>query len=165
LVTPEEVVAEFLAEGWSKAYSTPEATVRPSFNSNFYLTAATVIPVLYVALILQAPIIRGLLNRLNDEIEAIKERPPEPKHLPNATRLNIVGIGVILLGIGGLAILLAGVFGEMESVLALFRGTDTHMVRQSVLRITIVLLICSAIAPAWTIVSAFMRVGWSYIRA
>jgi hypothetical protein len=55
VVTPEEVVVEFLAEGWSKAYSIPEATVKSSFNSDFYLTAATVIPVLYVALILQAP--------------------------------------------------------------------------------------------------------------
>lgn len=136
--------------------------MRLTFNSNFYLTTATVIPLLYLALILQASIIGDILTKLNHAIETVSKWRP---------RFDVVGflmyviyIVATLLVAAATLIIVGGVVGEIIAITALFHQSDTQTQRQSVLNATIILLIATVLAPTWTIVTGWGRVLWQYLK-
>ncbi len=119
---------------------------------DFYITAATVIPVFYLALTFQGNLFRDQLRRWRD---LSKE---QPKTFWANVRLNVRGIGT-----GGIVLLLlyaiiVGVIGEYSALQALANGTlgrDATDTLGTVWAGVISLLIAVAVGPIWWFVVGF----------
>ena len=123
--------------------------MKSTFNDDFYLVTATVIPLLYLALILQAPMIGRMLSAMGDAIDRMKDR--RPKSVIVAFLIWGMYYAWMLAGIAGFAILGIGVSSEVFGILALFHQSDTYTHRKFVLFSTVVLLLITLITPAWTL--------------
>jgi hypothetical protein len=128
-----------------------ETTLKDTFNSNFYMMTATVIPVLYLALILQAPMMAIVLAYLKE----INDRLIRRNDFLAALLFWPTYYGTMFLGIGGLALLYMGVGSEVVSILALFHESDNYSNRQFVLFSTIILLVVTVATPLSTIIRAW----------
>jgi hypothetical protein len=111
--------------------------VAKHFNADFYITCATVIPVLFIALVVQGGTYEDMLRTA---LEAAHRRPGRSRDaaahqlLPSVAYLS----------------LMAGVLGEVFALIALFNGTATGFEdRLVVLLMTIFLVIAVAAGPAW----------------
>lgn len=109
-----------------------EVNVQHSFNADFYVTTATVIPVLYLALAIQGPLYTELIRHLN---EALSNR--QLIYLP--------------LRLAAYPILAAAFFGELSAISALYYRSDSHLERQVAFASVIILLIAVLAKPAWGI--------------
>jgi hypothetical protein len=134
-----------------------------AFNSNFYITAATVIPVLYITLIVQARTVSDMLTRF-DRLMSAKIKGESHKTIT----LVIMTLGFAVaftIWCVSAAILILGIGGEIAAILALYSQSDSDGVRLFVLVSTILLLVISTIGPALTISTAFARPLTRWIKA
>lgn len=129
---------------------------QPAFNSAFYVTAAAVIPLLFLTIALQTRTLDDLL----DEYVARVRRHFEVVH-PRVKAGNAglgTALGALMYGnapvMVAAAILGAGVFGEIFALLALYEQNSDGL-GPYVLIQTIILVVFAAIGP----VTAFVRAG------
>jgi hypothetical protein len=127
-----------------------------NFNSNFYITTATVIPVLYVALIVQFPMMDRISKRLTEINDTLKARASSYPKRPSV-RIFISSTSIFIIYLIGGGIIVSSLVGEIESILALYRQSDNKTIRSAVLLYTIFLLIATFFVPTWTILAIYAR--------
>lgn len=103
--------------------------MKEPFNANFYITAATLLPVLYIAIVLQGSTYAILIKRAIDE------------WLKNLAIYWIVRIAAYV-------ILSSWVIGEVLSVYALYEQSDSAGVRKLVLAAVVILILTASAGPA-----------------
>lgn|SRR5487761_1135778 len=114
-----------------------------TFNADFYVTAATVIPVLYLALTLQGPTFKRLLERGQDEsfkvlmLELNKGSGPWLQRQTEMWGRSFLSVGFIMANAG---ILVAGFLGEPIAIVALYHKSASHLSAQVVLGTMLALL-------------------------
>jgi hypothetical protein len=110
--------------------------VAKSFPSDFYVTCATVIPVLFVALIVQGGTYEAMLRTALDAAQTL---PRRNRDIAAAHVLPVVAYLTFA----------AGLLGEALALVVLYRGADTHAIRISVLITTLILLVMVTAVPGW----------------
>jgi hypothetical protein len=106
------------------------------FNADFFVTCATVIPVLFLALVVQGGTYESMLR---SAVEAANREPGRGRDGAVSQLLPAVAY----------LTLMAGVIGEAGALWALFNGRDTKTDRAVVLVTTLFLLTIAAAGPAW----------------
>jgi hypothetical protein len=135
--------------------------VHRAFNSVFYLAAATVIPVLYLALTIQGSLLPGLLTRLHRNLELMAK--PKDEQARQRRVIVILGGAYALIAVAVL-IIAAGVVGEIVALLALLRLRDATWERLVVLWSLVGLLVVTAAGPLWALNAAWVRLQWIPLR-
>jgi hypothetical protein len=125
------------------------APVAEPFNSDFYVTCATVIPVLFLAFAVQG---RSYEDLLRLALEQDQARKPGGR-LRRAVRY----VGVQALRYSAYIILVAGIGGEMVALAALYYGREGPDQRVLVLRLTALLVVAAASGPIASYVKTFWR--------
>jgi hypothetical protein len=122
-------------------------TTTAQFNSTFYATAATIIPVLFIALAVQGHAYEALLRAGQFAIKARFRLGPSTAGgvVRGPAWPSIIAI-CLLLGIA-FAIVAAGGYGELLAVYALYQGNDQATTRRAVLLATMFLVILVAAGP------------------
>jgi hypothetical protein len=115
-------------------------TAAPAFNRDFYTTAATVIPVLYIALAVQGHAGASLNNA------AARFWDRKPAKLTGLTTLIKV-TGTAALAFTAAAILVGGAVAEMLAIVNLYFGSQTTASGPFVLWLTILLVAAAAAGP------------------
>ena len=133
-----------------------------TFSSNFYATTATVIPVLYLALTVQGPLLPGLLSRLHRSLELIS-KPGKDKQARERRVIALLGGAYVLMTAAAL-IVAAGVAGEVIALIALERAHDSPLTRAIVLSSVVGLLLVTAAGPLWALNTAWVRLQWIPLR-
>ena len=133
-----------------------------NFNSNFYIVTATIIPVFYLAMVVQAPLLNGIVSRLAKNLDRMWIYPSkensEKKIHPKTRARSFILIGSFLVPVvTGLVALLASVIGEIDSVLALYYQTDSKYYKRAALTAIFALLAATLIGPLWTTLVAYIR--------
>jgi hypothetical protein len=147
------------------------------FNGMFYATAATVIPVFFLALVVLGPAYRKVLHGIwiitGDVFPDLLHptgRPPWPFSAENPGRMVVVTWAVVetvirllvalslaLVLAFGMAIIAAGGYGELLAVYALYQQHDQASTRLIVLVATMLLAILVVTGPLVTyLISAFV---------
>ena len=121
------------------------APAAPAFNSTFYATVATVIPVLFLALAIQSQSYQGVLNA------ALRLAPGFQRGDRTARRALRTFVALRLLW-GAYGFLLAAVVGEVLALSALYLGREPAGVRPTVYVAAIVLVLAAAAGPTVTLV-------------
>lgn len=150
--------------------------MKDSFNTNFYLTAATVIPLFYITLFLQGNIIQTITKMMLDAYRsAYRSRFEESRYrgrrmsrqmdkaLKNAQLRPWILLPVIFgftLNVLLLAIF-AGIISEALSLWALFYQSDSFVTREIVLWSMIGLLALLLVKPTITIMGAPLKAAAS----
>lgn len=132
--------------------------MRSDFNSDFYVAAATVIPVLYLALGVQGSLLTGVITRLNKSLRVMsRQRPDTPLR-----QLGLVGRVAVSYALMVVAILIvaAGVVGEGAALLALYHQKGGPASGRLVLGSLIALLVLTAASPTWALILAWPRLQW-----
>jgi hypothetical protein len=132
----------------------------PPFNADFYVTVATVTPVLFLAAAVQ---IRGYEAILKAFAKAASQFPRWAHGIrPGVTPVKASGLLAFLtspfvlgmLPLVPVLILLAGGYGEYLAISALYQGHDSLVMRKAVLTYTTILLIAVLAGP----VATFIRI-------
>jgi hypothetical protein len=125
------------------------APAAPAFNANFYVVAATVVPVLFLALAVQS---RGYQNLL-DALAAIDRIS---RHLGRWC-LQAGGLVISLcLLISALLIVLYAADSEVTAIYALYQQQADRGTAQAVLFGTILMIIATAAGPAIAFINALI---------
>jgi hypothetical protein len=111
-----------------------------AFNKDFYVTAATVIPLFYLALTLQGQTFERIIVR---SIKEINRRTTSWRQAV----FNL--ISVFVLGLAGIVIVSSGIAGESGAILALYNQSSSRTTDQLVLLSLFVLLIAVVTGPAF----------------
>lgn len=117
----------------------------PTFNATFYSVAATVIPVLFLAIAVQGTLYIELIKNSNDRMSRLYRRLPQVirpqlKDLNTNSRMVRVKAGLII-GLGALTLLTAtllpacvaivilgwGIIGEIDSLISLYWQRDVGL--------------------------------------
>ncbi|HEV3167664.1 MAG TPA: hypothetical protein VGZ22_26905 [Isosphaeraceae bacterium] len=131
-----------------------------NFNSNFFFVSATVIPVLYIALLVQFPLIDRATKQLSEWGDMVD--PPETG-IPMWQFVLRVILEVIirscnlLLAVVGALIIALSLGGEILALLAMYRQSAAPNTPRGVLAIVIALLIATLLIPAWITILAIFR--------
>jgi hypothetical protein len=128
----------------SFASLTPRRRSPPAFNSDFYVTAAAVIPVLFLAINVQ-PVFQGL------GITA----PQRQAKSPSRGQLMAVTVARIIVYI----FMIAGIYGEIAAITALSDHTTASGIHQVVFLNMILLTIAAGAGPILGAFSDFVRFG------
>jgi hypothetical protein len=140
--------------------------MKDSFNSNFYITAATVIPLLYITLFLQGQMTQNLVRRfhdLSDRIDKVFEdwstngRTWISRSTAPIVRYLYEAVGG-LLAVVIMVLPLAGIAAEGFSLWALYYQADNNTMREVVLWSMLGLLILVSANPT----IAITRNLWSF---
>lgn len=115
------------------------------FNADLYVAAATVIPVLYLALTLQGSTYHDLMTRWR------KTNKESPFTFWPQARV----ISVAFLSMAGAAVIVAGIIGEYAALQALEDRTVGPNTRANVAFACVTLLVMVAIPPCWLFVTTF----------
>jgi hypothetical protein len=142
--------------------------MKDTFNTNFYLAAATVIPLLYITLFLQSQVMQtvtrgfaGVVDRvvsfLADRIDALAHRISVLNKssivYPLATVVGMaVGLIYLVIIVAVLIAAFAGIVAEALSLWALYYQSDNVTMRAIVLWSMIGLLVLAAANPTITII-------------
>jgi hypothetical protein len=115
----------------------------PPFNSTFYATAATVIPVLFVAIAVQAGLYGDLLSAA---------RRASLRADRGVGAIGRIGIVLAIIAWGAtwflaLVILVVGTYGELAALNALY----VQHPERGVFLSTMILVVAVAITPAWSL--------------
>jgi len=114
--------------------------VAKNFNADFYVTCATVIPVLFLAVAVQGRAYESVLRAARMAAQA--------RHGKRWTRqLGPVGIAVSLRLIA-YAVVFAGGYGEFLALWALYLRSELRGMRASVLAATVALVVVVSAGPA-----------------
>jgi hypothetical protein len=116
-----------------------------TFNSTFYATTATVIPVLYLALTLQGSTHRDLMNRWR---KVNQESPWQ-------FRPQVRAVALALVAIAAGWIIVFGIVGEYSALQALVTEKTGPVTQSNVYEPCILLLIMVAAGPVLQFASAF----------
>ncbi len=149
-----------------------------AFDSGFYATTATVIPVLYVALFLQqGSSFSSILDRLNRSPKVIEKQLDIARWLEEAPKWeDMLGLWIdtvvfIVLRSVAYALLLFSVFGEIASIVVLYNQSDNEGIGPLILISVIGLLAITAAGPVWGLItvegryySALGKAFWSMLR-
>jgi hypothetical protein len=132
------------------------------FNSNFYIVTATVIPVFYLALVVQAPMLNRIVSRLGKSSDRMWVYPTDKighaRRYPKVKLRSFILIGSSLVPfIVGAAALISSIVGEIDSVLALYYQSDNKYYRRATLTAIFVLLGATLLLPLWTMLVAYVR--------
>lgn len=115
-----------------------------AFNANFYITAATIIPVLYLALTLQGTTVRRLMERGIDQSYKVLMLEPKKEQNRNWAQRQAEMWGRAILGTAfiytDMTIFFAGFIGELIAIIALFHESASPLSGDFVLGATIGLL-------------------------
>ena len=123
-------------------FATPQALMAAGFNSNFYTVVATLIPVLFIALAVQVPLFVRVFVAYQSLARArpygrsrglIEQGGLIYKIIFNASAWVLVFLLV--------PIVIAGVWGELLAVYALYQQQDQPSTRYLVLVLTVLLII------------------------
>jgi hypothetical protein len=116
----------------------------PAFNGLFYATAATIIPVLFLAIAVQGPLYSDLLKAF----DAVLRRFREHKAGSSSPRLLLrLWIGSVLASSAAVAILIVTVGGEIEALLSL-NAQRAYGDPHAAIAAAVLLTIAAAIGPA-----------------
>jgi hypothetical protein len=123
-----------------------------TFNADFYVTAATVIPVLYLALTLQGSTFEKVMSKWRDSVQdESKDVRPIQVFLP-AYVLFCILASVIILG---------GLLGEFYAIMALYsRSAADH---STVVVAVSLLALLAAVVAGPTI--SYWSIPWKFISA
>lgn len=130
------------------------ATAAPAFNGLFYATAATIIPVFFLALAVQGRMYSDLLRAA----QALARARQHPRFTGTAdgrlSPLSRLSMGTVngLLWLAAWLIPISGFFGEQGAIIALYREHDNSGTRLIVLVSTLLLLVAVAIGPVVTFI-------------
>lgn len=138
------------------------ASTPASFNDGFYVAAATVIPVLYLALTIQGPMLPGLLTRLHKALETMRRPQPGVPVRPWKLLAALI-VAYATMSIAA-AILVLGVLGELGALRALAQRHDSAASQSVTLWSVVFLLLLTAAGPAWALNMAWARLQWVQIR-
>jgi hypothetical protein len=132
-----------------------------TFNADFYITAATVIPVLYLALTVQGTMFPWLVARLGKALEKMKGEVGSKAKL-----VKLLGtlLGAYTAMTAAALIITAGVVGEIVALLVLVHRHDSTAARQIVFDSTVGLLVFTAAGPIWALNTAWVRLQWIPLR-
>ena len=132
--------------------------MRSDFNTDFYVAAATVIPVLYLALGVQGSMLTWVITRLNRSLQVMsRQRPDTP--LRQLGLVGRVAVSYVLMVVA-LLILAAGVVGESAAILALYHQKGGPTTGRFVAASLIALLALTAVSPMWRLILAWPRLQW-----
>ena len=134
------------------------SAVPPAFNVDFYVTAATVIPVLFLVLAVQENTFKDMIQTWQDLVVASRTTLHHKLRPLTAFRFTA---RYSLLPLTTFGILIAGSFGELLAVYAVYQGQDRGSTRVTVLLSTMFLVIVVLARPAWLFVRA-CGVQWLY---
>ena len=109
-----------------------------AFNADFFITAATVIPILYLALTLQGQTFESLINRLT----TLWHR--------NGWQWSVL---YGLTSTATFAIIAAGSLGEWLAIYAIYQQQADTFTTQIVRNLLLVLIVAVAAGPAWRVLS------------
>jgi hypothetical protein len=133
----------------------------PAFNGLFYATAATIIPVLFLAIAVQGPLYGDLLKAFDAALRRFRE------HKAGASPRRLVlrlWIGSVLASSAAVAILIVTVGGEVEALVSLnVRRAygDPHAAIAAAVLLTAAAAIGPALAFARLMVTLYPRRGKS----
>jgi hypothetical protein len=134
-------------------------TASPAFNGLFYATAATIIPVLFLAIAVQGPLYGDLLKAFDAALRRFRE------HKAGASPRRLVlrlWIGSVLASGAAVAILIVTVGGEIEALLSLNAERaygDPHAAIAAAILLTAAAAIGPALAFARLMVTLYPRGG------
>ncbi len=117
------------------------AAAAPPFNANFYIVAATIIPVLFIALVVQGGVYENLLKA----VRAVDRRTARDR--PLYEQLAATAAWLVLMPIA-YAIVAFGAVSEATAVYALYQQQASITTATLVLAGTIFMVIATAAGPA-----------------
>src|ERR1700689_1254898 len=136
-------------------------TVAPAFNGLFYATAATIIPVLFLAIAVQGPLYGDLLKASGTTLRRFREH----KAGSSPRRLGLhLWVGSVLASGAAVAILIVTVGGEIEALLSLNAQRaygDPHAAIAPAVLLTAAAAIAPALAFSRLMVTLYPRRGKS----
>lgn len=109
------------------------------FNSDFYITVATVIPVLFLAIVVQGPTYERMF-------ESAARSTLRFGHHPNFVDLLVAVVSSLLVLIAFLIVFVGG-FGEVIAIYTLYQGHDDSGTRSMVYLATVFLIIVAVAGP------------------
>ena len=114
------------------------------FPSDFYVTCATVIPVLFVAIAVQRGPYKLFLHASMAAIRATAavSRVSRRRALPKLA-------WAMLIRISAYVIVICGFYGELYALMALYSSSETSGQRVTVFVMTLILLFAAIAGPLW----------------
>jgi hypothetical protein len=130
------------------------------FNGNFYVATATVIPILYIALIAQFPSIERIVTNLSERTARLTKDYVQPvggsrRSSKARTALAAIQIGYVATFLIAVFIIWASVQAELQSIIALYHQSSFNPA--GILRAVIILVTASLLVPVWTLFKAYLR--------
>jgi hypothetical protein len=129
------------------------------FNSDLYVTAATVIPVLFIAVTIGGrPVFADLaITSASNERAFIRSAlfadvPPGTLKTEGAKWFRLLALGLFT------AVVLAGPAGEIAALVAIDNGTATATQHWIVMAAVIVLSVSAGVAAAWQYIGPNLRI-------
>ena len=116
----------------------------PAFNTAFYAAAAGVIPVLFLALILQTTVYDDLLKDTADATERLRERY---RQRTDDTLMALPLLGAVVWPVTALLILAAGADGELAAISALASRHASHLIAVTATSSVVLLTIAVVAGP------------------
>src|SRR6202034_1795597 len=116
----------------------------PAFNGLFYATAATIIPVLFLAIAVQGPLYGDLLKASGTTLRRFREHKAGSSPRRLVLRL---WIGIVLASSAAVAILIVTVSGEKEALLSL-NAERAYADPHAAIAAAVLLTAAAAIGPA-----------------
>jgi hypothetical protein len=131
----------------------------PAFNGLFYATAAAIIPVLFIALAVQVPVVDDLIEATETAIRAFRKRMPDltAQGQISAGRALAGSFIVSLPGLAAAVIIFLGTLAEILAVVVLYRQRADSTTGFYVILGTIVLILAVAWRPFMMLVRAMVR--------
>lgn len=133
--------------------------MKDTFNSNFYITAAAIGPVLYLALTLQGSTFEGIMKQW----ENLGRNFPLPVNpAPRAMLFRL--IGVVTIAVFATVIILFGAIAELLALLALYQQKASPGVGQFILFSMVGLLVIATAVPLYRFLTIYIGTSVDRVR-
>lgn len=132
--------------------------MKDSFNSDFYVTAATVIPVLYLALTLQGPTFERVLKRWRDHT------PDNSKSFTGSLRWTIHSGGMGLAATFAAIFIFSGIAAEFFALLGLYQRKASQGMGALIFISIVFLLFMVAVGPIINFTAVYVGSLYKIIR-
>jgi cytochrome bd-type quinol oxidase subunit 2 len=116
-----------------------------TFNADFYVVAATVIPVLYLALTLQGQTYEWIISQYRKVVREFAKAAAQEN--PEKWVMFRTSAPIIAIALGSYAIVLPALLGELSAIMALYKGSASHGTTQFVFVNFVILLIVVLAGP------------------
>lgn len=130
-----------------------------AFNHDFYVTSATVIPILYLALSVQGTLVGNLITHLESAIHTMRTTVPDT--LRKQWALIIAQYTALIVYSAASVIVVGAAGGEILAIVALDHRSDNTMLRNLVLKAVIGLVVILAADPLWKLSWNWWRYLWA----